>query len=297
MVLELLLPAGVTAAATASTLLWRRQLSPRLATGWATAFAVTAALAVLWTELTVLAGALGHLPPLVSWLGWCRDLYRPHDAVPPVAGVLAGGALLLSTVGLIRQVLQERRAVHSLPGGVGPVQLLDSPDLIALAVPGRPGRVVVSTAMLDALSPGERRVLFAHEESHLAHRHHWFRVVVQLAAAAVPPLRGLSAEVTFATERWADEDAVRAVGDRMLVARAISRAALAKVERSDAIVASVAGSNVLARVEAVLSPPKTNGLRFSAPNCGALAALAVAVVSSSAQLHHLLGLIFHVCNR
>ena len=38
----------------------------------------------------------------------------------------------------------------------------------AYAVPGWPGRIVVTAGMLDALNPDERRVLLAHERAHAA---------------------------------------------------------------------------------------------------------------------------------
>lgn len=294
MFVDLLVPAFVTAVATLVTIFWRHQLSPRLAATWATALTVTAALAFIWSEFTILIGALGHAPGMVAWLGWCRDIYRPDDAVPPVAGVLAALGLVAGTVGLLRTLVRERRALRAVPPSSEPVQLIESDDLFAFAAPGRPGRVVVSRAMLDALTPSEQTVMFAHEESHLAHRHHRFRVAAAMAAAAVPPLRLLADQVTYATERWADEDAVGVVGDRRLVAKAIGRAALAS--SAPGTYPAMAGSSVLARVEAVLEPQAHQRLR-SVTGAAALAVLAVAVVGSTAQLHHLISFVFHVCNR
>ncbi|WP_240678378.1 M48 family metalloprotease [Streptomyces griseoviridis] len=65
----------------------------------------------------------------------------------------------------------------------------DRPD--AYALPGRPGRVVVTTGMLRALDAREREVLFAHERAHLAGRHHLFAVCAESAAALHPALRAL----------------------------------------------------------------------------------------------------------
>lgn len=88
------------------------------------------------------------------------------------------------------------------------------------------GRVVVTTALLSRLRSAERRALFAHERAHLEAGHHRFLLAVRLAARANPFLRPLRTAVSCTTERWADEDAARAVGDRRAVAVAIGRAAL-----------------------------------------------------------------------
>ncbi|MEU6352604.1 M56 family metallopeptidase, partial [Streptomyces sp. NPDC047072] len=95
------------------------------------------------------------------------------------------------------------------------------------AVGGTRDRAVVTTALLAGLRPAERRALFAHERAHLAARHHRFLLVVRLAACANPFLRPLRTAVSYTTERWADEDAARTIGDRRTVARAIGKAALA----------------------------------------------------------------------
>lgn len=70
--------------------------------------------------------------------------------------------------------------------------------------------MVVTTAMMDALSPSEREVLLAHEQSHIDHHHHRFTLISGVASLAVPSLRLLARHVRFATERWADEVTCRA---------------------------------------------------------------------------------------
>ena len=82
----------------------------------------------------------------------------------------------------------------------------------AFVLPGRPGRIVVSAGMLRALDVEERRVLLAHERSHLDRHHHRFIRLTDLAASALPLLRPVQRHVRFTVERWADEDAAAAVG-------------------------------------------------------------------------------------
>lgn len=87
-------------------------------------------------------------------------------------------------------------------------------------MPGIRGRIVVTTAMFAALTAAERDVLLAHEAAHLNHLHHLWIQFVELAAVANPLLRRLPPVVRYAAERWADEDAAQAVGDRRLTAHA-----------------------------------------------------------------------------
>lgn len=207
-------------------------LTPRPAAWLLTATTLT--LAVCSTAalgLLVVAGAL-LLPPVAA-LG---DLIRPPavgDA--PLTGLAAGAAaalLCVSTAVLVRAVrrrvaeLCEARALMGRPKA-GDLSVLRDGRPDAYALPGRPGRIVVTTGMLQALEPAEREALFAHERAHLTGRHHLFLAAAELAALCHPSLRSLRPSIGYALERWADESAAAAVGDRSLAARAIGRAALA----------------------------------------------------------------------
>lgn len=143
--------------------------------------------------------------------------------------------------------------------GAGRSSLLVLPEeeAIALAVPGNGGHILVSSGMLRALSGPERRVLLAHERSHLRHRHHLYRTVVALAAAVNPLLGRVREDLAFLLERWADEDAATAVQSRGLVASALTTAALAATGsgRSDGAVLAFERLGVLQRVVALQGPP------------------------------------------
>ncbi|MEU0724057.1 M56 family metallopeptidase [Streptomyces sp. NPDC006140] len=119
----------------------------------------------------------------------------------------------------------------------------------------RGGRVVVSTALLDRLGAAERRALFAHERAHLDARHDRFLLAVQLAARANPFLRPLRTAVAYTAERWADEEAARAIGSRRTVARAIGTAALVSRGTPVSTLAGLAAPGpVPRRVAALLGP-------------------------------------------
>jgi hypothetical protein len=152
---------------------------------------------------------------------------------------------------------------HSREGGV---VVLPGAEPVAFAIPGRGGRIAVSSGMLAALSAGERAALLHHERAHLRLRHPGYAGAVVLAAALNPFVRPLAAAARFAMERWADEAAASRVGDRRVVATAVAKAALA--DRGPAAYALAAGGGpVPQRVRALLdtpSPRPLNGLTAAA---------------------------------
>ncbi|MBV6699679.1 M56 family metallopeptidase, partial [Kitasatospora aureofaciens] len=133
-----------------------------------------------------------------------------------------------------RAILDCAHALLSPPGH--PLAVLDDERADAFALPGRvrrpgrpgvPGRIVVTSGMLRALTGPERAALLAHERAHLTGRHHVFLALAEHAADVHPALRPLRAPLGYHLERWADEVAAARVGDRAVTARAVGRAALA----------------------------------------------------------------------
>lgn len=269
-----------------------RRLRPALSVPLLTVLAVASALAVAGALALVSVGFLAQAPGLVD-LRWCRSFARTHDAVPAWLGVSSSAALPVMVAAVVRAARRRRRAVAELSGGA-PVQLLATPDAVAYAVPGRPGHIVVSEGMLALLEGPEQEVLIAHERSHLERRHDRYLSVAHLAATAVPVLRLLVRELRFATERWADEDAAAAVGDRRLVARTIARAALASSGGATPGTLALGGHGSVARVEALLAEPP-GWPAIEATVTVAVAAALVTVTGSTVQAHHLLAFASHVC--
>ncbi|MCX4759920.1 M56 family metallopeptidase [Streptomyces sp. NBC_01275] len=214
------------------------QLAPRAAAWALTALALVLALSsTAALALLALAGALRL--PFVARLGHLSpSLLGGGSAASGAVAALAAAVALTVLGGLVlhrgRRHLRELRAARRQAAGSGPaagdlcVRQDDRPDAYALpGRPGHPGRIVVTTGMLRALTAPEREVLFAHERAHLTGRHHLFLAAGELAGALHPALRGLRTPLAYALERWADESAAEATGDRALTARAIARAALA----------------------------------------------------------------------
>ena len=145
--------------------------------------------------------------------------------------------------------------------------------------------------MLRALSGAERRVLLAHEQSHVAGYHFAYVGLVQLAAAANPALRPLVPAVSLAVERWADADAVRVVADRDLVATTLARAGLARSAGpvpDGALGALVSDLHV--RVDSLTEPPP-GSLRTGLGVAVVVLVAACSVASSGALGLHLHSLI------
>lgn len=274
-----LVPLAVIAAGLAAAGIGQRRLHPGLVAWVLTAVAAAGAIVTAWVLITLSLGTL---------TAWCRDgALRPSIPAP-----LSSASIAWSIVAVYRAWLCERRyrRATALARSGERIVILDHAQPMAYSLPGRRGRIVVSQGMLDALAPPERKVLFAHEQSHVDRRHDRLLHVVELATAVVPPLAFLAHRVRFATERWADEDAVGAVGDRRLVARTIARAALVQAG-TVTVGLPLAGLGVRARVEDLLH-------ERPAPHL-ALAALAitsvVVVAASGVQLHHLYGLAERIC--
>ncbi|MFE3742764.1 M48 family metalloprotease, partial [Streptomyces sp. NPDC059134] len=179
---------AVPAARRAASLLAPRPAARLLTvTALVLAASSTAALALL-----VVPGA-SYLPA-VAVLG---ELVRPLAEGPPavtVAFASAAAGLLLWRTAVVGAALRRDRAElrrARVAAGGGDAELAVVRDALpdAYALPGRPGRIVVTTGMLRALEPAEREALFAHERAHLRGRHHLLLQAVELAALCHPALR------------------------------------------------------------------------------------------------------------
>lgn len=199
---------------------------------------------------TLAPSAAAHVP---EWA-----LFGDDRPVPDLVGI---PATVLSAAGLIiagrtaAGWLTEVRTAQLKAG-----EPLETEVPIAVAVPGRHGGVLLSRGMLKGLSADELHVVFQHETSHLRHRHHRYLAAGALGAAVLPPLRPLRERLRLAVERWADEDAAEATGDRAFVAHTIAKVALAQ-PRTAGPVTAFAESGVVQRVQALLgAPPAPNAV-------------------------------------
>jgi Zn-dependent protease with chaperone function len=231
--LAVYLPLLLTLLATPGARLLAARCEPRLATWLLTLSAmVLAAAGTLSLALLALTGVL-RVPQLAMFGQWSLGLAERKDPVELSVAAISGLLLAFAAVAAARMLWDRCRSLaHAAMdaaclAATGDLVIVDDPVPEAFALPGLPGRVVISTGMLDALDTSEREILLAHERAHLADHHYLFVAFAQLGAAANPLLRPLAAAVAYTVERWADERAAAVTGDRRRVARTVGKAALA----------------------------------------------------------------------
>jgi Zn-dependent protease with chaperone function len=186
--------------------------------------------------------------------------------VPGAVGVLAALALafgLARVVRVTRARWATRRELRVLCRSCAPGELAVVPvsEPHAFAVPGRPGRVLVTQGLLALLDGKERRVVLAHERAHLAGRHHGLRATAEVCAAINPLLVPVREAVAFLVERGADEYAATVSGSREVTARALAKAALAESGDPRQSALGFVACEVTARVAALhAGPPRPRRL-------------------------------------
>jgi Zn-dependent protease with chaperone function len=231
------------------------RVAPSIAARAVAMAAAVAAVASLCC-LTLLALTLfDDVPPLSA----LDD--RPELSLPkPVPGWIALCALGLLATGVARLAWGVRRRrlflrrICRIGRPAAGLVVADWDQPYAIAVPGRPGHIVTTSGMLRLLDGDERRVLFAHENSHLLRHHHRLVAVASWAGAVNPLLLPMATLVSHLVERWADEDAAAEVGDRALVARAVAKASLATAGHRLAGALGLAGTGSVHRVMALVHP-------------------------------------------
>ncbi|MFG1992087.1 M48 family metalloprotease [Actinoplanes sp. NPDC048988] len=232
---------------------------------------LAAARAVAWSALAVAAAstfnlvlfalhAVAEIPVVGRAFGWStRVFYQDTERVPFVPW-LSIALLAYAVIALVWRLRRHRRVLAMIPAGdtAGGLVMVDDDEARAFAVPGRPGRIVVTTGMRDALTDRQFEALLAHENAHLAERHHRLARAADLAVAAHPALWWVGRHVDYLIERAADERAAAELGSRTVVARAIGAAALAGVApRTPAHLHAAAAGGVVPRRVARLLQPST----------------------------------------
>lgn len=139
--------------------------------------------------------------------------------------------------------------------------VIDDVAVLAYCLPGKPRRIVLTTAALTELSEPELRAVLAHEQAHLAGRHHLVVALADALARSFPWLRlfcQARVEIGRLLEMLADDAASKGHG-RRTVATAIVVLADGSVPAS---AMSAGGSTALARAGRLLVPLRPVRLRF-----------------------------------
>jgi Zn-dependent protease with chaperone function len=172
-----------------------------------------------------------------------------------------------------------------LPG----VTVLDHPAPLAYCLPGRlgarPGPIVLTTATLERLDPGQLAAVLAHEHAHQARRHHVLLLVAEALRVGLPWLpaaRAAHGAVARLVELAADDATVHH-HDRADIASALATLATAP---APTLGLGAAGSGTLERIRRLTGPPATHprgalllaSLVVVAPLLGQLLALTAPLV-------------------
>lgn len=265
-----------------------RRLPPRLATRLVVVSISAAVLAAVPTLWLLSFAFLAHVPFLGGRLEWCARVLGMHDSVPTWAGLAATG---LSLFGVVRSVGVVRSYRRLRLDEAGEIEVADAAQPFAYTFPGKGGRVIVSSALTQLLSPPETDVVLAHEAAHARFRHDRYMLAARLATTLMPILRPLTSRLLFSLERWADEEAAAQCGDRGFVAETLSKVAL--YGRHHQPLAAFAALGVVGRVQSLLGPAARS------PRVTASVGIWLAIVGVAAfavfQLHHLVVLAGVLC--
>jgi Zn-dependent protease with chaperone function len=283
-------------------------LEPRQAT-WVLSASAVALAACSTAALALLAAYAAARSHVLSELGdYSQQVIRRGDPIPTTTGAIAGlalaGAVIAVSVLIFnrgRALAESYRRAAKLHGN-DDVVVVPGSAIEAYALPGRPGRIVISDLLLDRLDADSRAALIAHEQAHLSGRHYLFVAAARLAAAANPMLLPVARAVEYTVERWADEHAAAVTGDRGLVAETIGHVALlasARSARTPAVSLGMVSSRarrvsvalagpVPRRVAALLTAPPRRRIVLLAA-CAVVVLLAgAAALETAGDLHALL---------
>ncbi|MFE9423488.1 M56 family metallopeptidase [Kitasatospora sp. NPDC006697] len=171
----------------------------------------------------------GHLRD--APLGWlARDAERAVEGPSGHRHALLFGAAVLGAAGAVvaagwlraARVRRRHRRVLDLvarqEAGAGWWTVPDE-RAAAWCVPGRGGRIVLSTGAVAQLGPAERAAVLAHERAHLRGRHHLLSGAAGALARALPRLplaRAAAEQVPLLVEMAADDRALRHCSARTL---------------------------------------------------------------------------------
>ena len=257
-----------------------------LAAGWSVVAAVGLAGLTLAVHATALGGGLSQL------IGACVHRLRATYGTPggatvaglglTMAGAVVARTALTATTHLRaagRQALrhaQTARLVGHPEPALGAV-LVEHSQPAAYCVAGRQPTVILTTAAVQALDPGQLDAVLAHERAHLAGRHHRLLALARIGREVLPflPLmRDAEQQVARLVELHADDAATRARDPRLLATALVVLATAA----GPAPALAAGATDSVQRIHRLLGPSEPLGRARRQLLRAAAAALAVAPV-------------------
>jgi Zn-dependent protease with chaperone function len=192
-----------------------------------------------------------------------------------VLAARAGVALRRAHVGTRDHARAARIAAGVSRPGPGGALIVESPRRGVYCLAGRPATIVITRAALQALDDDQVAAVIAHENAHLAGRHHQVLAITTALSKALPRVRLFSdgaSEIARLLEMCADDAAARrhsadTVVDALLALTLPSPAAAVAIS-PQLTSASVTALNATAhgvtqRVERLLFPPDLTRARIA----------------------------------
>src|ERR1700683_2106533 len=257
-----------------------------LAAGWSVIAAVGLAGLTLAVHATALGGGLSQL--IEACVHRLRATYgTPGGATVAGLGLTMAGAVVARTALTATTYLRVtgRQALHHaqtarLVGGPAPplgAVLVEHAQPAAYCVAGRQPTVILTTAAVQALDPGQLDAVLAHERAHLAGRHHRLLALARIGREVlpfVPLMRDAEEQVARLVELHADDAATRARDPRLLATALVVLATGASPAS-----ALAAGANAsVQRIHRLLGPGEPLGRARRRLVRGAAVALALTPV-------------------
>ncbi len=280
--------------------------------------------APFWVPLFVLLGAF--LPgvfgafPLTEGLDHCLSHTESHHHLcfshPPhqtgkawswlaQLGLLGVGVGVLLPI--VRRLFLELRLTHTLiemsrtmvpPGACSgahnlhappEVRWLEQEQALALAAGLFRPVILLSTGLAERVDKNTLDVVLAHEQAHLQRRDTVLAMCDRIAASFLPDVvsRPLLEDIELARELACDQAAAAAVGSPLLVAKALTQVARARLS-VPAVGVSLGGASITTRVMVLLNPVEA---RQNA-KVTVLFALALMIAAGAVPVHQTIEFIF-----
>lgn len=254
-------------------------------------------LASAMTAALVLQSAFGadHCPVHNHHAHLCLTHGTHWLELPSLVVMLAiAGATLVSRAMLVgisfARGLHGVRALHSLSRAAGVVRIVDS-DRTFCFVAGRPPSIYVSSRVWEALPPGQREALVAHESAHVAHGDLRTRIVIEICLVFAAPLVGDRVRCAWlaASERLCDARAAASSSPEHVANAMVTLCRLQASRPASSFGFTPTASELAARVEAVLEQrPLGERVAVIAGRVVAVtcAAIVVGAALAAEPLHH-----------
>jgi Zn-dependent protease with chaperone function len=246
-------------------------VSPQMGVAaWLTAIATTLiawVIAVVLIGVAAIDGVLG-----TSAVTLCLELFglSEHGGLPGLSGSIALtiAGIALSVIFLVRTSrwvtrLRSRSREHAnavllvgRPTTRPGVVIVDAQRSAAYCVSGHPPAIVVTSAAWSSLASSELAAVLAHEQAHIAGRHHQILMMLRAMAAALPlPLMQQSTHaVAELLEMCADDAAARRHGVNPILGGLLAMAEPHHPVPADGLAA--AGTAVAARAMRLAEPAR-----------------------------------------